>query len=221
MSERVDIGIIGGSGLYQMDGFTDLQEVRVETPFGPPSDALMVGNLEGNRVAFLPRHGRGHVHTPTTVPYRANIDALKRLGVTDVISVSACGSFREDMAPGDFVIVDQFIDKTFRRQNTFFDGYGAVHCEMAQPTCGRLREALLRTADPMDIKIHTKGTYVCMEGPQFSTRIRASLPTSSALCASNPPTTRPPPPDSSTPLTRGSTAGCRTTSPSMIAAIRR
>ena len=113
------IAVIGGSGIYEIDGLEDATWTRVESPFGAPSDAILTGTLGGVAMAFLPRHGRGHVHTPSTVPYRANIDALKRLGVTDVISVSACGSFREEMAPGDFVIVDQFIDRTFAREKSF------------------------------------------------------------------------------------------------------
>ena len=114
------IGVIGGSGVYQIDGLEDAAWVTVDSPFGAPSDAILTGRLGGVAMAFLPRHGRGHVHSPTSVPYRANIDALKRLGVTDVISVSACGSFRAEMAPGDFVIVDQFIDRTFAREKSFF-----------------------------------------------------------------------------------------------------
>ena len=114
------IGVIGGSGVYEIDGLEDAEWTSVDSPWGTPSDDILVGRLNGVKMAFLPRHGRGHVHSPTTVPYRANIDALKRIGVTDVISVSACGSFREEMAPGDFVIVDQFIDRTFAREKSFF-----------------------------------------------------------------------------------------------------
>jgi 5'-methylthioadenosine phosphorylase len=135
------IGVIGGSGVYQMDGLDDAEWVSVESPFGTPSDQVLTGRLGGVAMAFLPRHGRGHVHSPTSVPYRANIDALKRLGVTDVISVSACGSFREEMAPGDFVIVDQFIDRTFAREKSFFGTGLVAHVSVAHPTCPRLSAA--------------------------------------------------------------------------------
>ncbi|WP_099826742.1 S-methyl-5'-thioadenosine phosphorylase [Oceaniglobus indicus] len=162
------IGVIGGSGLYEIDGLKDATWQTVETPWGAPSDAILTGTLNGTRMAFLPRHGRGHIHTPSTVPYRANIDALKRLGVTDVVSVSACGSFREDMAPGDFVIVDQFIDRTFAREKSFF-GQGCVaHVSVAHPTCPRLGEAALTAARAEGITVHDGGTYLAMEGPQFS-----------------------------------------------------
>ena len=135
------IGVIGGSGLYDIDGLEDATWVSVESPWGKPSDQIMTGTLDGVKMAFLPRHGRGHVHSPSTVPYRANIDALKRLGVTDVISLSASGSFREEMAPGDFVVVDQFIDRTFAREKSFF-GAGCVgHVSVAHPTCPRLGAA--------------------------------------------------------------------------------
>jgi 5'-methylthioadenosine phosphorylase len=163
------IGIIGGSGLYQIDGLEDASWRDVNSPWGAPSDQILTGTLAGVEMAFLPRHGRGHVHSPTTVPYRANIDALKRLGVTDVISVSACGSFREDMAPGDFVIVDQFIDRTFAREKSFF-GTGCVgHVSLAHPTCPRLSDACETAARDTGITVHRGGTYLAMEGPQFST----------------------------------------------------
>jgi len=162
------IGVIGGSGLYEIDGLQDAQWVTVGTPWGAPSDAILCGTLDGVKMAFLPRHGRGHVHSPTTVPYRANIDALKRLGVTDVISVSACGSFREDMAPGDFVIVDQFIDRTFAREKSFFGTGCVAHVSVAHPTCPRLSEACHTAAIDAGITVHMGGTYLAMEGPQFS-----------------------------------------------------
>ncbi|MFU8777698.1 MAG: S-methyl-5'-thioadenosine phosphorylase, partial [Roseovarius sp.] len=129
------IGVIGGSGLYEIDGLQGAAWQAVETPWGAPSDAILTGILDGVPMAFLPRHGRGHVHSPSSVPYRANIDALKRLGVTDVISVSACGSFREDMAPGDFVLVDQYIDRTFAREKSFFGPGCVAHVSVAHPTC--------------------------------------------------------------------------------------
>ena len=163
------IGVIGGSGVYDLDTLEDKRWQAVETPWGAPSDEILTGTLDGVPMAFLPRHGRGHVHSPSSVPYRANIDALKRLGVTDVISVSACGSFREDMAPGDFVIVDQFIDRTFAREKSFF-GQGCVaHVSLAHPTCPRLGAACLGAAREAGITVHDGGTYLAMEGPQFST----------------------------------------------------
>ena len=163
------IGVIGGSGVYQVDGLDEAEWRDVDSPWGVPSDQILTGTLNGVAMAFLPRHGRGHVHSPSTVPYRANIDALKRLGVTDVISVSACGSFREEMAPGDFVIVDQFIDRTFAREKSFF-GTGCVgHVSLAHPTCPRLSDACETAARAAGINLHRGGTYLAMEGPQFST----------------------------------------------------
>ena len=166
---RTMIGIIGGSGLYDMEGIEGASWVKVASPWGKPSDEVLVGRLGGVPIAFLPRHGRGHVHSPTTVPYRANIDALKRLGVTDVVSVSACGSFREEMAPGDFVIVDQFIDRTFAREESFFGDGCVAHVSLAHPTCPRLSAACADAAEAAGIRVHRGGTYLAMEGPQFST----------------------------------------------------
>ncbi|PTE21897.1 S-methyl-5'-thioadenosine phosphorylase [Cereibacter changlensis] len=163
------IGVIGGSGVYDIDGLEEARWTRVETPWGAPSDEILVGRLGGMPIAFLPRHGRGHVHSPTTVPYRANIDALKRLGVTDVVSVSACGSFREEMAPGDFVIVDQFIDRSFAREKSFFGTGCVAHVSLAHPTCPRLSAVCADAARATGVKVHMGGTYLCMEGPQFST----------------------------------------------------
>ncbi|MHC4518286.1 MAG: S-methyl-5'-thioadenosine phosphorylase [Planctomycetota bacterium] len=176
MAEEL-VGVIGGSGLGDTLAaeLTDMQQHEEETPFGKPSGPIVLGTLGTRRIAFVNRHGPGHLLGPSAVPYAANIFALKQLGVHALIATGAVGSLRDEIAPGDLVIVDQFIDKTFRRQGTFFDDYGAVHCELAHPTCGRLREALLETADPMDIKIHTQGTYVCMEGPQFSTRAESLM----------------------------------------------
>ena len=169
------IGVIGGSGLYQIDGLAGAAWTRVETPWGDPSDEILTGTLDGVKMAFLPRHGRGHVHSPTTVPYRANIDALKRLGVTDVISVSACWSFREELAPGDFLIVDQFIDRTFAREKSFF-GTGCVgHVSVAHPTCPRLSEACETAARAAGVTVHRGGTYLAMEGPQFSTLAESKM----------------------------------------------
>jgi 5'-methylthioadenosine phosphorylase len=163
------IGVIGGSGVYDIDGLEGAEWVKVATPWGDPSDSILTGTLDGGKMAFLPRHGRGHVHSPTTVPYRANIDALKRLGVTDVISVSACGSFREDMAPGDFVIIDQFIDRTFAREKSFFGTGCVAHVSVAHPTCERLSNVCHTAAKEAGINVHFGGTYLAMEGPQFST----------------------------------------------------
>ncbi|SEO27167.1 methylthioadenosine phosphorylase [Salinihabitans flavidus] len=163
------IAVIGGSGLYDIDGLEGAKWQEVASPFGTPSDAILTGTLEGVKMAFLPRHGRGHVHTPSSVPYRANIDALKRLGATDVISVSACGSFREQMAPGDFVLVDQFIDRTVARENSFFGPGCVAHVSVAHPTCPRLGAACRTAARAAGITMHDGGTYLAMEGPQFST----------------------------------------------------
>ncbi|MEY8830290.1 S-methyl-5'-thioadenosine phosphorylase [Sedimentitalea sp. XS_ASV28] len=166
---KTKLGVIGGSGLYQIDGLKHAAWQHVESPWGAPSDAVLTGILEGVDMVFLPRHGRGHLHAPGTVPYRANIDALKRLGVTDVISVSACGSFRDEMAPGDFVIVDQFVDRTFARDTSFF-GTGCVgHVSLAHPTCPRLGDACEAAARDAGVRVHRGGTYLAMEGPQFST----------------------------------------------------
>ncbi|WP_172328096.1 S-methyl-5'-thioadenosine phosphorylase [Mangrovicoccus sp. HB161399] len=163
------IGVIGGSGVYDIDGIEDAAWTEVASPWGTPSDAVLTGRLDGVKMAFLPRHGRGHVHSPSSVPYRANIDALKRLGVTDVISVSACGSFREEMAPGEFVVIDQFIDRTFAREKSFFGEGCAAHVSVAHPTCPRLGDACFEAATAEGITVHRGGTYLAMEGPQFST----------------------------------------------------
>jgi 5'-methylthioadenosine phosphorylase len=169
------IGIIGGSGLYQIDGLEGASWVPVKSPWGKPSDDILVGRLGGVPMAFLPRHGRGHVHSPTTVPYRANIDALKRLGCTDIFSVSACGSFQQDMAPGDFVIVDQFIDRTFAREKSFFGTGCVAHVSLAHPTCPRLSDAAATAATQAGVTVHRGGTYLAMEGPQFSTVAESRL----------------------------------------------
>lgn len=172
---QTKIGIIGGSGVYDMDGLQDAAWVAVDSPWGAPSDAVLTGMLDGVAMVFLPRHGRGHVHSPTTVPYRANIDVLKRLGVTDVISVSACGSFHDAMAPGDFVIVDQFIDRTFAREKSFFGAGCVAHVSVAHPTCDRLSDACEIAARDAGITIHRGGTYLAMEGPQFSSQAESKL----------------------------------------------
>ncbi|MCB9788245.1 MAG: S-methyl-5'-thioadenosine phosphorylase [Deltaproteobacteria bacterium] len=173
--DRPVIGIIGGSGLYEMEGVTGLQRVPVETPFGPTSDDIAVGQLDGHPVAFLSRHGRGHRLAPHEIPYRANIWALKHLGVRWLISVSAVGSMREDIAPGELVMVDQFIDRTRARPSTFFEGGVVAHVAFADPVCGALRGALCDAATQSDVPFHDGGCYVCIDGPQFSTRAESML----------------------------------------------
>jgi 5'-methylthioadenosine phosphorylase len=168
---RATIGVIGGSGLYRMEGMTDVEEVSVQTPFGDPSDVITVGRVEGVSMAFLPRHGRGHRISPTEIPVRANIWALKSLGVEWVISVSAVGSLREHIAPSDLVIPNQLFDRTRSRVNSFFEGGIVVHCTFAEPFCSTLSKLLLDSARELgDVTVHEGGTYVCMEGPLFSTR---------------------------------------------------
>lgn len=162
------IGVIGGSGLYNIDGLTDAEWRKIDSPWGEPSDELLFGKLDGASLVFLPRHGRGHRYSPSGINYRANIDVLKRAGVTDVISVSACGSFREEMAPGDFVLVDQFIDRTTAREKSFFGNGLVAHVSVAFPTCPRLMDALEASARAIGVKVHRGGTYLAMEGPQFS-----------------------------------------------------
>ena len=169
------LGVIGGSGVYQIDGLEGAGWVRVLTPWGDPSDALLVGRLSGLPVAFLPRHGRGHVHDPASVPYRANIDALKRLGCTDLIAVSAVGSLREDFAPGDFVLVDQYIDRTTRRVPSFFGPGCVAHVSLADPTCPRLGALCAQAGRAGGLTVHTGATYLSMEGPQFSTRAESRM----------------------------------------------
>jgi 5'-methylthioadenosine phosphorylase len=169
-NDAVKIGIIGGSGLYTMAGLSDTEELRVKTPFGDPSDAIVVGTLEGRRVAFLARHGRGHRFSPSDINYRANICALKMLGVERVISVSAVGSLRDDLPPLDFLVPDQFFDRTRGRIATFFAGSGVVaHTAFDKPTCTHLSAHLADACEQAGVKTHHGGTYVCMEGPQFST----------------------------------------------------
>lgn len=171
------VGVIGGTGLGDdlATKLAGVEQRQVQTPFGAPSGPILVGTLGERRVAFVNRHGPGHRFGPGDVPYAANIFALKQLGVHAVIASGAVGSLREEIVPGDLVVVDQFIDKTFRRTGTFFSGYGAVHCEMADPTCDRLRETLRSVARPAGIRVHPQGTYVCMEGPQFSTRAESRM----------------------------------------------
>lgn len=169
------VAIIGGSGFYQIEGLTDIEEINLDTPYGRPSDSIVIGTLEGHRVAFLPRHGRGHRYCPTAVPMRANIYALKTLGVQQVISVSAVGSMREDYAPLDIVIPDQIFDHTKRRISTFFDEGVVVHATFANPFCSVMSAALYQAALDVGAKVHRGGTYICIEGPHFSTRAESAV----------------------------------------------
>jgi 5'-methylthioadenosine phosphorylase len=169
------IGIIGGSGLYDIDGLENRVWREVATPWGAPSDALMEGTLDGVRCVFLPRHGRGHPLPPSALNYRANIDAMKRLGVTDILSLSAVGSLKEELPPGHFVIVDQFIDRTFAREKSFFGPGCVAHVSVAHPVCPRLGDALEQAAIGLDLPVTRGGTYLVMEGPQFSTKAESEL----------------------------------------------
>jgi 5'-methylthioadenosine phosphorylase len=173
--EKAQIGIIGGSGLYQMDGLTDVREIGVETPFGKPSDNFILGMLEGVRVAFLARHGRGHRLMPTELPFRANIYAMKLLGVERIISASAVGSLQERYAPMDVVIPDQFFDRTRGRASTFFGEGVVAHITFDRPVCRSLGDVLAGAGESAGIKIHRGGTYLCMEGPAFSTLAESRL----------------------------------------------
>ncbi|MEI4471535.1 S-methyl-5'-thioadenosine phosphorylase [Frigidibacter sp. MR17.24] len=169
------LGVIGGSGVSQVAGLEGAAEVTVDTPWGAPSGPVITGRIAGTEVAFLQRHGPGHPHSPTSVPYRANIDALKRLGCTEVLSLSACGSFREEMAPGDFVIVDQYIDRSFAREKSFFGPGCVAHVGLAHPTCARLSALAATAAEAAGVRVHRGGTYLVMEGPQFSTLAESRL----------------------------------------------
>ena len=172
--ERV-IGVMGGSGVYEIDGLEDAMWQTVESPWGAPSDDVLTGVLNGVKMVFLPRHGRGHVHSPSTVNYRANIDVMKRMGVTDLVSVSAVGSFREEMAPGDFVVVDQFIDRTFAREKSFFGTGLVAHVSVAHPVCERLSGLAYEAARSTGVTVHKGGTYLAMEGPQFSSMAESKM----------------------------------------------
>ena len=169
------IGVIGGSGLYDIDGLTNTRWKRVDSPFGETSDEFLFGELDGLQLVFLPRHGRGHKIPPTELNYCANIDALKRVGVTEILSLSACGSFKEDLDPGTFVIVDQFIDRTFARVKSFFGTGLVAHVGFGHPVCGRLGEALEAGCTALGIKTVRGGIYLAMEGPQFSTLAESNL----------------------------------------------
>jgi 5'-methylthioadenosine phosphorylase len=169
------IGIIGGSGLYEIEGLSDVAWRRIDSPFGPTSDEFCFGTLAGHPVVFVPRHGRGHVFPPSEVNFRANIDALKRCGVTDIVSLSAVGSLREDLRPGDFIIVDQFVDRTFARAKSFFGAGCVAHVSMAHPVCARIGDALATVAENAGLALKRGGTYLVMEGPQFSTLAESRL----------------------------------------------
>ena len=172
---QYSIGVIGGSGLYDIEGLKSVRRVQVRTPFGSPSDAIMVGTLGNVKVAFLSRHGRGHKLNPSEINYRANIYALKSLGVTRVISVSAVGSMKESIRPGDIVMPDQFIDLTKRRASTFFEGGMVAHVAFGEPICGALARNVFSAGQQVGATLHRGGTYVCMEGPQFSTKAESRL----------------------------------------------
>jgi len=169
------LGIIGGSGVYNIDGLQNTRWVKAESAFGEPSDEILIGELAGQPIAFLPRHGRGHRIPPSAINFRANIDALKRLGVTDIVSVSAVGSLREHLMPGMFVIVDQFIDRTFAREKSFFGSGLVAHVSMAHPVCHRLGDHLHAAAQQAGIQVSRGGTYLVMEGPQFSSLAESEL----------------------------------------------
>jgi 5'-methylthioadenosine phosphorylase len=169
------LGILGGSGVYDIAGLEKAQWRRVASPFGETSDEFLFGTLDGQELVFVPRHGRGHVHSPSSINYRANIDALKRVGVTDILSLSACGSLREDLPPGHFMVVDQFIDRTFARDKSFFGPGLVAHVSMAEPVCPRLSGLLAAAAEAAGASVANGGTYLAMEGPQFSSRAESEL----------------------------------------------
>ncbi len=177
MSDAVKplIGVLGGSGVYEIDGLSNTRWQRIESPFGEASDELLFGELDGVDLVFLPRHGRGHKYSPSSLNYRANIDVMKRAGVTDIISVSAVGSFRDELSPGTFVVVDQFIDRTFAREKSFFSTGCVAHVSVAHPVCGRLGDAVEVAAKSLDIPVVRGGTYLAMEGPQFSSLAESNL----------------------------------------------
>ena len=172
---QAEIGIIGGSGLYAMPGLTDVEEITLTTPFGAPSDAFVLGQLDGRRVAFLARHGRGHRILPSELNFRANIHAMKQLGVERILSLSAVGSLKEEHKPGDFVIPDQFIDRTYLRTSTFFGDGLVAHVAFGDPVCKIVGDALEKACRTVKVECHRPGTYVCIEGPQFSTRAESEL----------------------------------------------
>ena len=169
------VGIIGGSGLYDLKSLQNTKWIDISTPWGDPSDQILSGEINNLQIYFLPRHGRGHYHSPSTVPYKQNIYALKKLGVTNILSVSACGSLKEDLAPGDFVLVDQFIDRTYLREKSFFGKGCVAHVSLAHPTCNNFSKVIFEIGKKLEIKIQLGGTYMTMEGPQFSTLAESKL----------------------------------------------
>jgi len=175
MHDTPMLGVLGGSGVYEIDGLADTRWQRIDSPWGEASDELLFGTLDGIQMVFLPRHGRGHRHAPSSINYRANIDVMKRAGVTDLISVSACGSFREDLPPGTFVIVDQFIDRTFAREKSFFGEGMVAHVSMGHPVNARLGDWCEAACRDAGIPVHRGGTYLAMEGPQFSSLAESNL----------------------------------------------
>ncbi|HIG11254.1 MAG: S-methyl-5'-thioadenosine phosphorylase [bacterium] len=175
MTQGHVVGVIGGSGLYDMDGLTDLREVSIYTPFGAPSDSYLIGQLGETQLVFLPRHGRGHRLNPSEINYRANIYGMKQLGVSRILSISAVGSMREDIEPGDFVLIDQFFDRTRHRPDTFFNEGVVAHVMFADPICEEVRQHLLAACNDVGVKTHDRGTYINMEGPQFSTRAESQI----------------------------------------------
>jgi 5'-methylthioadenosine phosphorylase len=172
---QATLGVIGGSGVYEIDGLVNRRWETIESSFGSPSDQLLFGELDGLAMVFLPRHGRGHPHSPSSINYRANIDAMKRAGVTDIISLSAVGSLKEEYLPGQFVLVDQFIDRTFAREKSFFGAGCAAHVGLSHPIAVRLQNALHEACIDLGLPVHRDGTYICMEGPQFSTLAESNL----------------------------------------------
>ncbi len=171
---NAEIAIIGGTGVYDSDAFENVEEVDADTPFGKPSDRILIGDFEGRKVAFLPRHGRGHIYSPTHVPYRANIYALKKLGVTRIVSIAAVGSLKEELKPLHIVIPDQIFDRTKHRKDTFFEDV-VVHAGIADPFCIEMRDAAAKTLKSLELDFHQRGTYVCIEGPQFSTKAESNV----------------------------------------------
>jgi 5'-methylthioadenosine phosphorylase len=172
---QAEIGIIGGTGFYDPQFLRNIKEKKMDTPYGPPSDAVTIGELGGKEVAFIPRHARKHTIRPSDVNYRANMHALKQLGVQWILSPSTVGSLREEFKPGDLVFVDQFIDRTTRREESFYESPKVCHISVAEPTCPELRKLLAKTAGEMNINCHKSGTYVCIEGPRFSTKAESRL----------------------------------------------
>jgi 5'-methylthioadenosine phosphorylase len=172
---QTEIGIIGGTGLYDPKLLKNVKEIKVSTPYGPPSDLIMIGEMKGRRIAFLPRHSRKHTIRPTDVNSRANIFALKKLGVQRILAPSAVGSLKEEFRPGDLVFVDQFIDRTTRREQSFYTGKQVCHISVAEPMCPELRQTLIKVADEIRISTHNAGTYVCIEGPRFSTKAESRM----------------------------------------------